>query len=72
MNTKEQMLYQNKILEYAEHIRNAEYLYEELVRDYGTDKRCPHCGAQLFKSDLPAYKYLCIECDENFYGVEIE
>lgn len=27
---------------------------------------CPHCGAELFVSDLPYYDYVCFDCDENF------
>lgn len=44
---------------------------EELIKKYGTDKKCPKCNAILLKSDLKEYKYLCIECDENFYDIEV-
>lgn len=37
-----------------------------------TNKECPHCGCDLFKSDLPQYDYVCAECDENFYESEVK
>ena len=37
-----------------------------------TDKQCPHCGCYLFKSDLPQYDYVCVDCDENFYECEVK
>lgn len=42
----------------------------QLYEKYGTNKVCPRCGTQLLKSDLPQYKYLCFECDENFFEAE--
>lgn len=33
---------------------------------------CPKCDNRLIKSDLPEYKYLCKECDENFYSIEVK
>ena len=33
---------------------------------------CPRCSKELIKSDLPDYKYLCKNCEENFYGIEIK
>ena len=44
---------------------------KELIKKYGTNKKCPECNANLLKSDLKEYKYLCIECDENFYNIEV-
>ena len=32
---------------------------------------CPRCGQKLVKSDLKSYKYLCKNCDENFYNIEV-
>lgn len=32
---------------------------------------CPKCGHKLVKSDLEEYKFLCENCDENFYGIEV-
>ncbi len=42
----------------------------KLYRNYGTNKNCIKCGNQLLVSDLKEYKYLCLECDENFYEFE--
>lgn len=44
----------------------------EIYNKFGTGKNCPHCGKQLIESDLKDYKYLCINCDENFYKIEVE
>lgn len=41
-----------------------------LYRKYGTDKKCFRCGSQLLISDLKEYKYLCLNCDENYYKFE--
>lgn len=32
--------------------------------------RCRRCGAPLFYSFVPDYKYQCFDCDEDFYGFE--
>lgn len=32
---------------------------------------CPKCGCKLVESDIEEYKFLCENCDENFYGIEI-
>lgn len=38
---------------------------------YGlTDKICPRCKKPLYVSDLCSYPYVCLDCDENFYGIE--
>ena len=42
----------------------------EIFNKYGVDKKCFRCGSQLLISDLPNYKYLCFECDENMYEFE--
>ena len=42
-----------------------------LFEQFATDKKCCKCSSPLLKSDLKEYKYLCIECDENFYNFEI-
>ena len=42
----------------------------QLYEKYGVNKICPRCGTQLLKSDLPQYKYLCFECDENYFDIE--
>ena len=43
----------------------------ELYKNYGTDTYCPRCRHQLLISDLKQYTYLCLNCDENFYGMEV-
>lgn len=45
-------------------------LKDKLYQKYGTNKRCFRCGSQLLVSDLKQYKYLCLNCDENFYEFE--
>ena len=30
----------------------------------------PRCGSVMVKSDLEGYRYLCENCDENFYEFE--
>lgn len=42
------------------------YPLRKIINDLITDKKCPKCGKPLFKSDLPQYDYICVECDENF------
>mgnify|MGYP003301713775 CR=1 FL=1 len=36
------------------------------------DKKCPHCGKPLVKSDTKGYDYQCFYCDEDFYKCEVE
>jgi DNA-directed RNA polymerase subunit RPC12/RpoP len=43
----------------------------ETVKELRTEKRCPHCDAPLYCSDLPQYDYVCIECEENFDECEV-
>ena len=43
-----------------------------IVKELRTDKKCPHCDASLYCSDLPQYDYVCIECEENFYECEVK
>lgn len=45
-------------------------LKDKLHQKYGTNKRCFRCRSQLLVSDLKEYKYLCLNCDENFYEFE--
>lgn len=49
----------------------ADKLKEKLYKKYGTNKHCFRCGSQLLVSDLKEYKFLCLECDENFYSIEV-
>lgn len=56
---------------------------EKYMREHGIDAEemrhmkflascgtCFRCGAPLFPSLLPGYKYQCFECDEDFYSFE--
>lgn len=45
-----------------------EYMKNELE----TICNCPKCQNKLLISDLIDYSYLCDECDENYYYIEIE
>lgn len=51
----------------------AEKAFEKLWLNevYGTSARCPKCGKQLFTSDVEGYAFVCKECDENFYMMEV-
>ena len=31
---------------------------------------CPKCGRKLEPSDVDGYKFVCFNCDENFYSFE--
>lgn len=37
-----------------------------------TDKKCPKCYGPLHESDVEGYDYVCLECDENFFEVEVK
>ena len=41
------------------------------MKTYGTSARCPKCGKQLYTSDIDGYSFVCKECDENFYTMEV-
>ena len=47
-------------------------LINSIVKALKTNKKCPHCDAPLYLSDLPQYDYVCIECEENFYECEVK
>lgn len=32
---------------------------------------CPRCGEPLNLSDVEGYTFVCKNCDENFYGIEV-
>lgn len=59
-------------------IRNKEVLademeyFENMLNATKTDKCCPRCKTTLYCSDLPDYDYVCPECDENFYNIEVK
>lgn len=38
---------------------------------YPTSACCPKCGKTLYTSDVSGYGFVCKECDENFYTIEI-
>lgn len=46
---------------------------EEVYRK--SDKVCPHCGGPLYhekyKNTRDHYPYVCFECDENFFNIEV-
>lgn len=42
------------------------YPFQIVIGKLLVGKQCPKCGKELFRSDLPQYDYLCIECNENF------
>ena len=42
------------------------------MKTYQTNAVCPKCGKQLLTTDIPAYAFVCPDCDENFYGIEIK
>jgi DNA-directed RNA polymerase subunit RPC12/RpoP len=39
-----------------------------------TDKDCPKCSFKLYSEIVKEidYPYVCLECDENFYNIEIK
>lgn len=47
---------------------------EFVIGSYFTESKsrfcCPRCGSELSDSDVPGYRFLCTECDENFYTFE--
>ena len=34
--------------------------------------RCPRCGGPLYNSMIPEYTFQCLECDEDFYFIEVD
>ena len=42
--------------------------FDDIIGKLRTNETCRHrdCGGWLYKSDLPQYDFVCIECDENF------
>lgn len=41
------------------------------MKTYNTNCTCPRCGSFLKTSDVEGYVFVCLDCDENFYGIEI-
>lgn len=67
MNRYNQLLRQYYKADNEDKINQLKY---KLHQKYSTNKKCFRCGSQLLVSDLKEYKYLCLECDENFYEFE--
>ena len=40
--------------------------FNKVIKSLRTEKSCPRCHNNLYKSDVPQYDYVCNECDENF------
>jgi len=55
---------ENEIVDHAEEIKND--LDNIITKFMAKNEFCPHCGNQLFLSDLPQYNYVCHNCNENF------
>ena len=58
----------NEILDYLEDVQKP---LVHAIKKCKTDKDCPRCGCSLYLSDLPQYEYVCPECDENFFNIEV-
>ena len=58
----------NEVLDYLEDIQKP---LVDVIEKCKTNKECPRCGCSLYLSDLPQYKYICSECDENFFDIEV-
>lgn len=41
------------------------------TKPFRSNVKCPRCGDLLYRSDLPQYAYVCYDCDENFFDVEV-
>lgn len=35
-------------------------------------RKCPRCKSILHPSDVCGYAYVCLNCDENFYHIEVD
>jgi len=42
------------------------------MKKHLTSGKCPKCGKQLKTSDVKGYAFVCEECDENFYTLEVK
>lgn len=47
-------------------------VFREYLKRLSTDKKCPKCGKTLYLSDIEDYSYMCTECQENYYDIEVE
>ena len=62
-----------QLLERYYNVKNEELrkiVKQKIYQKYSINKHCIKCGNKLLVSDLKEYKYLCLECDENFYEFE--
>lgn len=62
-----------QLLEQYYNVKNEELrkrVKQKIYQKYETNRHCIKCGNKLLVSDLKEYKYLCLECDENFYKFE--
>ena len=57
------------ILDYRDEIIKP---FMDVINECKAEKKCPHCGSNVFKSDLPQYDYVCSECNENLYRGEVK
>jgi len=46
----------------------SEYKKEDM-----TNKQCPNCSSYLYNETIKEIDYplVCLECDENFYNIEV-
>lgn len=50
-----------------------DYAYDDLKeQEKLVEFKCPRCGKELEVSDTIDYAYVCNDCDENFYSMEVE
>ena len=42
------------------------------MKTFITSAVCPKCGKLLYTSDVEGYGFVCKECDENFYTMELK
>ena len=62
-----------QLLEQYYNVKNEELrkrVKQKIYQKYETNRHCIKCGNKLLVSDLKEYKYLCLECYENFYEFE--
>ena len=62
-----------QLLEQYYNVKNEELrkrVKQKIYKKYETNRHCIKCENKLLVSDLKEYKYLCLECDENFYEFE--
>lgn len=48
-----------------------EVVYNETLKPKSA-VNCPHCGKEMYVSDIIDYAYVCPNCDENFYSMECD